>query len=156
MLAKAKSESGANAVEFALVLPILIVLVFGIIYGGIAYNRQLALTQAAREGARFAATLPFDGGAPDSDWFDLVEARTINSATGSLASVDATVCVRFVDEGNVAAGGDCGVDADAPTNRARVEVAVTRPATLEFIFYSFPVTLRSESVARFEPPVDED
>lgn len=135
-------------------LPILIVLIFGIIYGGIAYNRQLALTQAAREGSRFAATLPFTGEEPDTDWFSAVKDRTVNSSTGSLTASDANVCVRFVDEDGTPSGGDCGVDADAAANRARVEVAVQRPAELEFIFYSFPVTLRAESVGRYEPEVD--
>ena len=50
-----KSEKGASAVEFALILPILVILVFGIVQFGIAYNNYIALTHAAREGARLAA-----------------------------------------------------------------------------------------------------
>ena len=50
-----KSEKGASAVEFAIILPILIILVFGIVEFGIAYNNYIALTHAAREGARLAA-----------------------------------------------------------------------------------------------------
>ncbi len=50
-----KNEKGASAVEFALILPILIMLVFGIFQFGIAYNNYIALTHAAREGARLAA-----------------------------------------------------------------------------------------------------
>ena len=50
-----KSEKGASAVEFALILPILVILVFGIVQCGIAYNNYIALTHAAREGARLAA-----------------------------------------------------------------------------------------------------
>jgi Flp pilus assembly protein TadG len=46
------SERGAAAVEMALVLPILVVLVFGIIEFGFLFNAQIALTQAAREGVR--------------------------------------------------------------------------------------------------------
>lgn len=48
-------QSGAAAVELALVLPILLVLVFGIIDFGRAYNAKISLTQAAREGARVRA-----------------------------------------------------------------------------------------------------
>jgi Flp pilus assembly protein TadG len=42
-------------VELALVLPILLVLVFGIVDFGLALNAQISLTQAAREGARVRA-----------------------------------------------------------------------------------------------------
>ena len=48
-------DRGATAVEFALVLPLLLLLVFGIIDFGRALNAQITLTQAAREGARLEA-----------------------------------------------------------------------------------------------------
>lgn len=46
------AEDGAAAVEFALVLPVLILLVFGIIEFGLVFNRWLSVTHAAREGVR--------------------------------------------------------------------------------------------------------
>lgn len=42
-------------IEFALVLPILVILVFGIIEFGRAFNTQISLQSAVREGAREAA-----------------------------------------------------------------------------------------------------
>lgn len=48
-------ERGAAAVEFAIVLPVLVMLLFGIIEFGAAYNRSQGLHAAAREGARLAA-----------------------------------------------------------------------------------------------------
>lgn len=48
-------DRGAAAVEFALLLPLLLVLVFGIIDFGRALNAEITLTQAAREGARLDA-----------------------------------------------------------------------------------------------------
>ena len=48
-------ESGAAAVEFAMILPLLILLVFGIVQFSLAYNRQQGLHAAAREGARIAS-----------------------------------------------------------------------------------------------------
>ncbi len=45
-------ESGAAAVEFALLLPLLLLILFGIIDFGRAYNMQIALSQASREGVR--------------------------------------------------------------------------------------------------------
>ncbi len=49
------NETGAAAVELALVLPVLLLLVFGIVDFGRALNLQITLTQAAREGVRPAA-----------------------------------------------------------------------------------------------------
>ncbi len=48
-------ERGSAAVETALVLPLLLLLVCGIVDFGRALNAQITLTAAAREGARWAA-----------------------------------------------------------------------------------------------------
>jgi Flp pilus assembly protein TadG len=48
-----RSERGAAAVEFALVMPLLLLLVFGIVEFGLIMNRQITVTHAAREGARY-------------------------------------------------------------------------------------------------------
>ncbi|MGN6333601.1 MAG: TadE/TadG family type IV pilus assembly protein [Motilibacteraceae bacterium] len=45
-------DAGAAAVEFALVLPLLVMLVFGIIEFGLAFNAKIELAGAAREAAR--------------------------------------------------------------------------------------------------------
>ena len=50
-----KSEQGQTITEFAVVLPILVVLLFGIIQFGIAFNNYVVISDAARAGARKAA-----------------------------------------------------------------------------------------------------
>jgi Flp pilus assembly protein TadG len=50
-----REERGAAVVEFVLVLPLLVMLVFGIVEFSLSYNRQQALHAAAREGGRVAA-----------------------------------------------------------------------------------------------------
>ncbi|MFE4543802.1 TadE/TadG family type IV pilus assembly protein [Arthrobacter sp. NPDC056727] len=53
-MAKA-SERGAVAVEFAILAPVLIMILLGIMEFGRAYNVQNSLTNAAREGVRSMA-----------------------------------------------------------------------------------------------------
>lgn len=52
---KTESERGQTMVEFALVLPILLVLMLGIVQFGVAFNNYVTLTDAVRAGARKAA-----------------------------------------------------------------------------------------------------
>jgi Flp pilus assembly protein TadG len=52
-----RRERGAELVEFALVLPFLLVVIAGIVDFGFAFQRYEVITNAAREGARLA-TLP--------------------------------------------------------------------------------------------------
>jgi Flp pilus assembly protein TadG len=49
---KGRSEAGAAAVEFALVLTVLVAIIGGIVDFGLAFNAQMSLTHAAREGVR--------------------------------------------------------------------------------------------------------
>lgn len=73
-----RSERGAAIVEFALVVPILILLVFGIVEFGRVFYIQSTISGAAREGARAMAL-------GDSD----AEARA--RAQDALGSVDAAL-----------------------------------------------------------------
>ena len=57
-----RSEHGQTAVEFALVVPILAVLLLAVIQVGIAFNHYVTLTDAARAGARKAIVARLAGG----------------------------------------------------------------------------------------------
>jgi len=52
--ARWSDQSGAELVEFALVLPLLLLVVLGIVDFGLLFQRYEVLTNAAREGARVA------------------------------------------------------------------------------------------------------
>lgn len=47
-----RAERGQAIVEFALVMPILIILLFAVVFFAMAFNLQMVLNGAAREGAR--------------------------------------------------------------------------------------------------------
>jgi len=77
-------DRGSVAVEFALLLPVLLLIIFGTIDFGRAINAQITLTQAAREGARLAS-LGYTSSA--------VTTRTQSAATGlSNVTVTVTTC----------------------------------------------------------------
>jgi len=54
LLQRCRSEEGANLVEFALVLPLLLLVMLGIAEMGFMFQRYEVVTNAAREGARLA------------------------------------------------------------------------------------------------------
>ena len=83
----ARTDRGAALVEFALILPLLVLLVFGIIEFGRGYHTKTTLTHAAREGVRVAA---LDSGDPVSTVRDA--APNLNAA-GISVTVTPSPCV---------------------------------------------------------------
>jgi Flp pilus assembly protein TadG len=80
-----KSERGQTMTELALVLPLLVVLLFGIVQFGIAFNNYITLTDAARAGARKAAVARGSSSAAS----DCV--NEVRGAAGNLKSSDLAV-----------------------------------------------------------------
>jgi Flp pilus assembly protein TadG len=56
-----RSERGAELIEFALTLPLLLLLVLGIIEFGFMFQEYEVVTNAAREGARLGTLIPSAG-----------------------------------------------------------------------------------------------
>jgi Flp pilus assembly protein TadG len=50
-----RDDRGAQAVEFAILVPVLLIIVTGIVYFGLVFWSQSTIQQAAREGARYVA-----------------------------------------------------------------------------------------------------
>lgn len=106
--ARGGREHGAAAVEFALVAPLLLALMYGIVSFGLVFYQQITVTQLARQAARTAAICAGSPGATDTTCnqdaqtaFDGSSAFgatlapvTVSQCAGSTtASVKATVSV---------------------------------------------------------------
>lgn len=79
-------ERGQSLVEFALTLPLILVLIFGLVDFGRAFHAWLLVTNAAREGARVGATQ-----AP----LNQIQTR-VNESIAGLDSSDLTIQVQNV------------------------------------------------------------
>lgn len=81
-MGRRESERGAVAVEFALLLPLLLTIIFAIIELGHAYNVQISVTHAAREAARTMAI--------EQVWSDAVTTAQNSSPSLDPASLTLT------------------------------------------------------------------
>src|SRR5262245_38889036 len=93
-----RRDHGAAAVEMALLLPLLLLLVFGIIDFGRMLNAQITVTEAAREGAR-AAVIENSRAAAQARVDKVITGTTVQvlpddtPCDGAAVSADATVKV---------------------------------------------------------------
>lgn len=55
---RSRRSRGQSLVEFALVVPVFLMIAFGTIDFGLAFDSSLTITNAAREGARYGVTDP--------------------------------------------------------------------------------------------------
>ena len=140
-------DRGAALVEAALVLPILLILTFGIWTTARAWNVNNTLEHAAREAARYGATVePWDG---------------VTSPAAVIAVSDADLQASAIDPNLVTDCAELVSDTASPncdshtnnTGTDQVFVKLTYPNyTLQFLFFSKDVNLEAVAVSRFESP----
>jgi Flp pilus assembly protein TadG len=107
---------GQSIVEFALILPLFLVLVFGIVEFGRAYIVYVTVTNAAREGARLGTT-----GADASD--AATRSQTASGSCQGAATGAATVDIASGDaHGTLAPTSEaCSTAASGPVQWVRVQ-----------------------------------
>ena len=156
-------DSGAALVEFALVLPLLMMIVLGMVSAGISYNRKITMTHAAREAARYGATLPVTIPGTLDLWLADVYQRVEDDATGVLdpGTPGLLICVAYVHEsgsgedrtrrlstGSVLADAKCFEDGPHPERR--VQVRVERDHEFDALFFRTTLSIGTDAVARYE------
>lgn len=94
----ARSRRGSNAVEFALILPILITLLAGIVEWGWTLNQQMMVVQAAREGARAGVSTPRDDDPETAAQARVVQSLNDMGLNGGAATVTVSIVGAYPDE----------------------------------------------------------
>ena len=132
-LKKIKSENGQSVVEFALVIPLLLIIILGILEFGWILNAQITLTSAARESARAAAVSTVDK-----------ENRAFNAA---VAAVDASGITLTHDADHFG----YSVEEDITNNVSNVVIDITGDvAPLIGLFVGNPYQIQAKAVMRLE------
>ena len=110
-----RSERGAELIEMAIVTPVLLLLVFGIVDFGFLFQRYVVLTNAAVEGAR-VASLP---GYSLADGQTRVTTYVANALPAGVVATPVAILVTVPGPGG--------------TNWPAVEVTVTHVYTLQYV-----------------------
>lgn len=164
-----RDQKGAAAVEFALIMPVFIMLIFGLVTTAFVYNDKLSVANAVREGARFgASTLASTGSPPAGNavWADDVRKRVqqVYFNAGSTLS-NSQICVALVSGTGATPvsyvgpiPNPCALPPASPIGLAAdscvVKVWVAKPAKIQLIVApDMNLTLRAESVAAYGRPV---
>jgi Flp pilus assembly protein TadG len=156
-------------VELAIVLPVLMILILGMVSGANAWNQSQSMNHAGQVAARFASTTPLPTSTDDTDdWLDAIIDRSIAASTGTMdaGTEGRAICVAYVDPAGAApdktasrridAAGtrtlgttECFSDGQGATAK-RVQVVMERTATIEIGFQRHTVDLRRTIVYRYE------
>ena len=159
-------DDGAAAVEFALLLPLFVMLVFGIISGGFTFDRWIGVTQSAREASRFAATYPVDPSNMNQWYLDV--ANTAAEGAGiTIGTTDPTtyfICVAFrrsstetaaappdgmATYGTLStASGSCD---GSTVDENRVEVLIKRSSAFDWVLGGSTLAVTGSNTSRYEP-----
>lgn len=153
-----RSEAGASAVEFALVVPFLVMLLLGLSTLGLGLSNALGTTDAVREGARFGATTltsPVPTGY--SSWSAAVQAKTVGLSAGSLTNTN-QVCVKLQKgTSTVLQQSSCSFSSNEPATPTSitatdcvVKVWARIPVTINIGVDSWDIFVIRSSVARYE------
>lgn len=144
---RVRGESGAVAVEFALILPILVMLLLGVTTTGMVYSDHLAITNAAREGGRFGSAVDYNTNA--TQWADNVQTRVQQAYYNSASALTTSqVCVLLVSststlatpttQGSTCSGNVPGNPSSMPSGSCLVKVWVRKPGKIDLGVFSIP------------------
>ena len=170
---RAGRDSGAAAVEFALLLTVFIPLVMGTIAGATAFSRQSNLTNSVRDAARYGATYDINAAGGIDAWLGSIDAALMATAgdpDNPLGGYEHR-CVAYVQvEADPATGGaqvisdltkhihdgvidfgECpNTEAPLVANSDYVQVFLTRNTSFSILFAGKTIQLDARSITPYE------
>jgi Flp pilus assembly protein TadG len=173
-----RHDRGASLVEFAVIAPLLFLLLLGTVTGGLTLSRQNSVKNSVREATRFGAVTA-DFSSPD---LDALYDQVVAAATGDLdvGTEGREICVALIDADTDADSEDewtwalygptstviasdsgtnfpavdarCtdGFDKTVGEGTRRIWVRAERTSAIEALLYSQKVTLSARSATRYE------
>lgn len=155
-------ELGAVAVEFALVLPLLMALLVGIITAGLGYNKVLGVADGVREGARFGATASNMPWPADTIRDQAIALTTLNVPNRAPVVTSAMVCAELVSAPSTVRyrssscsatmiAGEPATPANVVTGTCLVKVWAQIPIEFNMVLLgSYTPTVKRQSVSLYE------
>jgi len=126
-----RKESGASLVEFAVVAPLLLLLLFGMIDFGWLFAQNLDVRHGAREGARMAAVNFPEGPEPNSGVRSDANRDALVAETCARMQTPANAEVTIVSNGSVEDSATVTVTAPGDTLTGFVDFLLPSTFTLD-------------------------
>lgn len=131
MLRLFRNQRGAAAIEFGIIAPVLLLMLFGLLQLGVMFNAQAGLKNAVAEGARYATIFP-------NPTNDQIRDRITDRRFGMQAAlISGPTITRGL-------GGPTG-------NIKYVEITMTYSVPLNFVFFTLPSVTLTETRRAYFP-----
>lgn len=122
----ARQERGAAAIEFGIIAPVLLLMLFGLLQLGVMFNAQAGLKNAVAEGARYATIYPNPSDTQIRD-------RITNRRFGMQPAL--------IGGPTITRGNNAGPDG----NVKYVEITMTYSVPMNFVFFDLPAVQLTET-----------
>lgn len=122
----AKEERGAAAIEFGIIAPVLLLMLFGLLQLGVMFNAQAGLKNAVAEGARYATIYP---NPTDTQIRDRITDRRFGMQPALIVGP------------TIARGNNGGPDG----NVKYVDITMSYSVPMNFVFFQLPAVQITET-----------
>ncbi|PQA87889.1 TadE/TadG family type IV pilus assembly protein [Hyphococcus luteus] len=141
-----ETTAGVAAIEFALLAPLLVVLLIGVVEIGLAAYQDMEVQNAAEAGALYAVRNGFD---PDGIETAMENATGLSGVTAGAAPLSFCGCPGLDGVTVISCDFTCP-GGDAPGDYVKVEASFEHHTILPYPWVSSPVVLTGESTVRLK------